>query len=128
MVLFEKMVGPKAAFFLCATLALSMTVSAGLLDLDSLLNPAERLLDDLIGNLGTDLSDLLNDVTGLVKDLLEALISVIDQIVKVLNIPAGRDPLLFVQNLVSQLEPIVNQLSGAVGSGVNEVLDDVSWF
>lgn len=119
------MVASKVALLLCASLALSMAAPTDLLsglNLNNILNP----VTDLVGNLGTDLGKLLNDVTGLVAKLLNELIQIIDQLISVLNIPKGQDPLSFVQNLVSNLEPLVNQLLGTVSSGVGEIVDDVS--
>lgn len=121
------MVCSKVAFLLCASLTLSMAAPTdllGSLNLNSILKP----VDNLVGNLGTDLGKLLNDVTGLVAKLLDELIQLIDRLISVLNIPKGQDPLSFVQNLVGQLEPIVNQLLGTVSSGVGEIVDDVSFF
>jgi hypothetical protein len=117
------MVGSKVAILICVSLALTSVATADLLgglDLGNILGPVTGLVDGLVGNLTDDLSKLLKDVTGLVAQLLKTLISIINQIVKVLNIPSGQDPLAFVQNLVSQLEPIVNQLLGTVSSGVGK--------
>jgi hypothetical protein len=125
----SKMTGSKVAIFICISLALTSVATADLLgglDLGNILKPVTGLLNGVVGNLVGDLNSLLKDVTGLVADLLKTLIAIINQIVKILNIPAGQDPLAFVQNLVSQLEPIVNQLLGTVSSGVGEVIDDVS--
>jgi hypothetical protein len=119
------MVGSKVALLLCASLALSMAAPTdllGSLDLNNLLKP----VTGLVGDLTNDLSKILKDVTGLVEKLLKELIAIINQLIKVLNIPNGQDPLAFVQNLVSQLEPIVNQLLGTVSSGVGEIIGDVS--
>jgi hypothetical protein len=125
-----KMFSSKVAIFLCASLALTMAAPTGgllgSLDLGNILKPITGAVGDLVGNLTDDLSELLKDVTGLVAALLKELIKVINQLVKVLNIPSGTDPLAFVQNLVSQLEPIVNELLGTVSSGVGEIVDDVS--
>lgn len=119
------MVSSKVALLLCASAALSMAAPTDLLsslNLGSILKP----VDSLVGNLGDDLGKLLKDVTGLVAKLLGKLIQIIDRLVSVLKIPNGQDPLSFVQNLVGQLEPIVNQLLGTVSSGVGEIVDDVS--
>jgi hypothetical protein len=118
------MIGSKVVLLLCASVAISMAAPTGGLDLGSILNP----VTNLVGNLGDDLNELLKDVTGFVAKLLKLLIKIIDDLVKVLNIPSGQDPLAFVQNLVSQLEPVVDQLLGTVSSGVGEIIDDVSQF
>jgi hypothetical protein len=121
------MVGSKVVLLLCASLALSMAAPTDLLgglNLGNILKP----VDNLVGNLVDDLSGLLHDVTGLVAQLLKELIAIINQLVKILQIPSGQDPLSFVQNLVSQLEPLVDQLLGTVSSGVGEIVDDVSKF
>ena len=118
-----KMTASKVAILLCASLALSMAApTGGLLDLGDILKP----VTGLVGNLGDDLSALLKDVTGLVAALLKQLIKIVNQLVKILNIPDGADPLGFVQSLVSQLQPIVDQLLGTVSSGVGEIVGDVS--
>lgn len=123
------MIGSKMALFFCASVALSAAAPTDLLgglDLGNILSPVDDLLNGAVGNLVGDLTGLLGSVTSAVSDLLQALISVINQIVSVLNIPNGTDPLSFVQNLVSSLNPLVQQLVGAVSSGVNEVVSDVS--
>lgn len=119
------MIGSKVGILLCVSLALTMAAPTdllGSLNLNNLLKP----VTNLVGNLGDDLGKLLKDVTGLVARLLEELIQLIDRLIGVLKIPSGTDPLAFVQNLVGQLEPIVNQLLGTVSSGVGEIVDDVS--
>jgi hypothetical protein len=128
----KKMFSSKVAIFLCASLALTMAAPTGDLlsglNLGNILNPITGVVGDLLGNLTDDLSELLKDVTGLVAALLKQLIKVINQLVKVLQIPSDQDPLAFVQNLVAQLEPIVNQLLGTVSSGVGEIVDDVRFY
>lgn len=123
------MIGSKLAFFLCASLALSMadpTDLFGGLGLGNLLSSADNLANGVVGTLVSDLIGLLGSVTTIVANLLRTLISVVNQIGSILNIPNGTDPLSFVQNLVSSLDPIVQQLLGTVSSGVGEVVDDVS--
>lgn len=119
------MIGSKVAILLCVSFALTMAAPTdllGSLNLGNILKP----VDNLVGNLGNDLGKLLKDVTGLVEALLKELIKIINQLIGVLNIPKGQDPLAFVQNLVGQLEPIVNQLLGTVSSGVGKIVDDVN--
>jgi hypothetical protein len=116
------MYGSKVAIFLCVSFALTMAAPTNLLNI---LNPVDNLLNNVVGNLANDLNNLLKDVTGLVAQLLKVLIAIINAIIKALNVPSGQDVLDFVQNLVSQLEPLIQQLLGAVSSGAAEIIDNV---
>jgi hypothetical protein len=117
------MYGSKVAILLCVSFALTMAAPISLLDI---LNPVDDLLNNVVGNLVVDLNNLLKDVTGLVAQLLKVLIAIINAIIKTLNVPSGQDVLDFVKNLISQLEPPIQQLLGAVSSGAGEIIDDVS--
>jgi hypothetical protein len=116
--------GSKIAILVCAffTLAMAAPTGGNLLDLGDILKP----VTGIVGNLGDDLGKLLKDVTGLVAKLLKDLLKIVEQLIKVLGIPDGVDPLSFVQNLVSQLEPIVDHLLEDVSSGAGEIIEDVS--
>lgn len=81
-----------------------------------LLSPATGVVTNLIGSV----DDLLN---GLTTDVLKLLSS----LTQILNIPKGVNPLTFVQNLITQLEQIINQLlNKADGSGLpfSELVND----
>ncbi|KAI6184717.1 hypothetical protein M3Y97_00626000 [Aphelenchoides bicaudatus] len=118
------MFNSKVAIFLCASLALSMAAPTDLLgglDLGNILKP----VTGLVGNLIDNLSKLIQGLTGTIADLVNQLVAALQQLTKVLNIPAGTDPLSFVQNLVKQLDPIVKQLLGTVSSGVEGAVGNV---
>jgi phage-related protein len=80
-------------------------------------NGVTGLLDDVLGNV----EDVLSGLTSTVSQLLQ-------QVVQILKIPSGTNPLSFIQNLINQLDNILAQLLGSVGSGVEDVVGKVLWI
>lgn len=129
--------GSNFALFLCSTLILSTTAFPMFQAISSQLNnigqrtgndpqhgnhsfpmPATttvKPVDDLNGNLVRDLTILLRSAPGLLNNILKHLIQVLDQLATTLKIPGGQDPVKFVQNLVNELEPIVEQTRSVSG-------------
>jgi len=124
----------KVALFLVATLAIS---TAAPLDLGGVLggvvgsvggvvNGAVGTVNGVVGSVTGTLDDLLGDVEGIVQGLTSTVSQLLQQVVTLLKIPSGTNPLVFIQNLVSQLDDILAKLLGTVGSGVDNVVDDVT--
>jgi len=88
--------------------------------LRQLISVVEKILDQLLGNVGNLLDDVADDVgdiasglgLGSLGQLVEGLLS---QLAALLQIPAGVDPLGFLDQLVPQLERVFDQLNSLLG-------------
>ncbi|KAI6181786.1 hypothetical protein M3Y98_00868000 [Aphelenchoides besseyi] len=86
--------------------------------LKALLAAVEKLLDQLLGDVSGLLEQLLGDVTGLVGGVVDILNPVLNNLTGLLGIPEGVLPLDFVQQLIPQLQKVLDQLLGQLGSGL----------
>ncbi|KAI6172775.1 hypothetical protein M3Y98_01012200 [Aphelenchoides besseyi] len=86
--------------------------------LQRLLAAVEKLLDQLLGNVSGLLDQLLGDVTGLVGGVVDILNPVLNNLTGLLGIPEGVLPLDFIQQLIPQLQKVLDQLLGQLGSGL----------
>ncbi|KAI6180457.1 hypothetical protein M3Y98_00721900 [Aphelenchoides besseyi] len=92
--------------------------------LDGLLEELRTILnipsnvDLLLGNVSGLLDQLLGDVTGLVGGVVDILNPVLNNLTGLLGIPEGVLPLDFIQQLIPQLQKVLDQLLGQLGSGL----------